>query len=263
MSEAESRSGPEPEVPMQEGSPPPAGPAKRVLDTNLLMARAIREGTPPKATSEVEPAPDGVKVEKEAATTPSGDEQPPKPKLKKRIVIRRIVRKKKVVPKKDEKFYLRTAFDLLDRDQDGHVTPEELQFMLRNLGIHVRDELIDDLLREASRTGSGLIDETEFLQWVARIQALKEAAESSTSSSSSSSTSTTQAADDDLTQDLVAAFRVFDRDGNGYITRDELKSAMDMIGENVTEYQLNEMLELADADKDGRINYEEFARLLL
>lgn len=156
---------------------------------------------------------------------------------------------------------LRTAFDLLDRDQDGHVTPEELQFMLRNLGIHVRDELIDDLLREASRTGSGLIDETEFLQWVARIQALKE--ESNSGSSGSSSSSTTQAADDDLTQDLVAAFRVFDRDGNGYITRDELKSAMDMIGENVTEYQLNEMLELADADKDGRINYEEFARLLL
>ncbi|XP_055536913.1 calcium-binding protein E63-1 isoform X4 [Wyeomyia smithii] len=155
---------------------------------------------------------------------------------------------------------LRTAFDLLDRDQDGHVTPEELQFMLRNLGIHVRDELIDDLLREASRTGSGLIDETEFLQWVARIQALKE---DSSTSSSSSSTSATQAADDDLTQDLVAAFRVFDRDGNGYITRDELKSAMDMIGENVTEYQLNEMLELADADKDGRINYEDFQNFFL
>uniref|UniRef100_A0A182XD04 EF-hand domain-containing protein n=1 Tax=Anopheles quadriannulatus TaxID=34691 RepID=A0A182XD04_ANOQN len=101
---------------------------------------------------------------------------------------------------------------------------------------------------------SGLIDETEFLQWVARIQALKD--DSNTSSSSSSSNNPAQAADDDLTQDLVAAFRVFDRDGNGYITRDELKSAMDMIGENVTEYQLNEMLELADADKDGRINYE-------
>ncbi|KXJ76123.1 hypothetical protein RP20_CCG010304 [Aedes albopictus] len=110
-------------------------------------------------------------------------------------------------------------------------------------------------LTASNSYGSGLIDETEFLQWVARIQALKE--ESNTSSSgSSSSNSTTQAADDDLTQDLVAAFRVFDRDGNGYITRDELKSAMDMIGENVTEYQLNEMLELADADKDGRINYE-------
>lgn len=48
---------------------------------------------------------------------------------------------------------LRTAFDLLDRDQDGMVTPNELQFMLRNLGIIVSDELIDGLMKEASKTG--------------------------------------------------------------------------------------------------------------
>lgn len=41
--------------------------------------------------------------------------------------------------------------------------------------------------------GNGLIDETEFLQWIARIQALRE--------------TETSAEDDDLTQDLVAAFR--------------------------------------------------------
>lgn len=50
--------------------------------------------------------------------------------------------------------------------------------------------------------------------------------------------------------------RVFDRDNNGYITLDELQRAMQMIGENVTDSQLNEMLALADLDKDGRINYE-------
>lgn len=54
-------------------------------------------------------------------------------------------------------------------------------------------------------TGNGLIDETEFLQWVGRIQAL------------SQDTSTDDA--DDITKDLIAAFRVFDRDGNGYITK--------------------------------------------
>nr|XP_040229750.2 calcium-binding protein E63-1 isoform X2 [Anopheles coluzzii] len=250
------------------------------VDSNFLTPRAAREGTPPRADAQIEVGlpprvpPTGCVSSgggggdssesnstnsSTAGAQPTAEASQPKKKVIRRIVkVRRVVKKMK---KKDEKFYLRTAFDLLDRDQDGHVTPEELQFMLRNLGIHVRDELIDDLLREASRTGSGLIDETEFLQWVARIQALKD--DSNTSSSSSSSNNPAQAADDDLTQDLVAAFRVFDRDGNGYITRDELKSAMDMIGENVTEYQLNEMLELADADKDGRINYEEFARLLL
>lgn len=48
---------------------------------------------------------------------------------------------------------LRTAFDLMDRDQDGHITPDELQFMLHNLGIHINDELIDGLMKDASETG--------------------------------------------------------------------------------------------------------------
>jgi Ca2+-binding EF-hand superfamily protein len=53
--------------------------------------------------------------------------------------------------------------------------------------------------------GNGLIDETEFLQWVSRIQAL------------SQDTSADDA--DDITKDLIADFRVFDRDCNGYITK--------------------------------------------
>jgi calmodulin len=48
-------------------------------------------------------------------------------------------------------------------------------------------------------SGNGLIDETEFLTWVAKIQAIKD--------ESSSNSSETPADDDDLTQDLVAAFR--------------------------------------------------------
>lgn len=51
---------------------------------------------------------------------------------------------------------LRTAFDLLDRDQDGMVTPTELQFMLRNLGIEMSDAIIDGLMKEASKTGKFL-----------------------------------------------------------------------------------------------------------
>lgn len=41
----------------------------------------------------------------------------------------------------------------MDRNQDGRVTASESQFMLKNLGIVVRDELIDDLIKEA--TGHG------------------------------------------------------------------------------------------------------------
>ena len=52
---------------------------------------------------------------------------------------------------------LRTAFGLLDRNRDGRVTASELQFMLQNLGIQVRDELINDLLNEASHSGENTL----------------------------------------------------------------------------------------------------------
>ncbi|EDW73357.2 uncharacterized protein Dwil_GK16697 [Drosophila willistoni] len=163
---------------------------------------------------------------------------------------------------------LRTAFDLLDRNRDGRVTANELQFMLKNLGINVRDEIIHDLIREASHSGNGLINEAEFLQWVGRIQALRDEQQqqqhedNASSNSSSSSKQPTDEADD-VTEDLIAAFRVFDRDGNGFITRDELQTAMEMIGEPLNEQQLEQLLAIADLDQDGRINYEEFTRLLL
>lgn len=84
-----------------------------------------------------------------------------------------------------------------------------------------------------------MLDETEFFQWVKKIEE-----------------ATLGQDEDDHSKDLVAAFRVFDLDQNGFITRDELRSAMEMIGETVTENQLTEFIRIADTDKDGKINYE-------
>ncbi|XP_011196007.1 calcium-binding protein E63-1 isoform X4 [Zeugodacus cucurbitae] len=156
---------------------------------------------------------------------------------------------------------LRTAFDLLDRNRDGRVTANELQFMLKNLGINVRDEIIHDLIREASHSGNGLINEAEFLQWVGRIQALRDEQQQQQQQQEENASKPEE--NDDVTEDLIAAFRVFDRDGNGFITRDELQTAMEMIGEPLSEIQLTQLLAIADLDQDGRINYEEFTRLLL
>lgn len=52
--------------------------------------------------------------------------------------------------------------------------------------------------------GNGLIDEAEFLTWVARIQALRD--ESTTPKASPHQTDADDD-DDDITQDLIAAFR--------------------------------------------------------
>src|SRR6218665_121890 len=69
--------------------------------------------------------------------------------------------------------------------------------------------------------------------------------------------------DDDVEADLRAAFLVFDRDKNGFITKDELKEAMRIMGETLTDRDIDELLVTTDHDRDGKINYEEFIKTLL
>ena len=63
-------------------------------------------------------------------------------------------------------------------------------------------------------------------------------------------------------EDVVHAFRVFDRDGDGLISAEELKLTMNNLGEPLTDYEVRSMIEAADLDGDGRINFDEFARLM-
>ncbi|KAL9904546.1 ecdysone-induced protein 63F 1 isoform 2-T2 [Glossina fuscipes fuscipes] len=168
----------------------------------------------------------------------------------------------------NDDIYLRTAFDLLDRNRDGCITASELQFMLKNLGIKIKDDIIYHLIREASHSvsfsGNGVINEVEFLQWVGRIQALRDGQQPQQKTQQAKDKNTSKSDGvDDVTEDLIAAFRVFDRYDNGFISRDEIQTAMEMIGEPLNEQQLNQLLAIADLDRDGRINYEEFTRLLL
>ncbi|KAK4336914.1 hypothetical protein RND71_044030 [Anisodus tanguticus] len=59
--------------------------------------------------------------------------------------------------------------------------------------------------------------------------------------------------EDEIDKDLWAAFQVFDRDQNGYITKDELQLAMKMMGEQFTDEDINTLMRLTDLDNDGKI----------
>lgn len=48
--------------------------------------------------------------------------------------------------------------------------------------------------------------------------------------------------------------QVFDRDGTGTISKDELRSVMKSIGESLTEAEIDEMLHFADSDGSGTID---------
>lgn len=56
--------------------------------------------------------------------------------------------------------------------------------------------------------------------------------------------------------------QVFDKDGNGKISQQELKLVMKNLGENLTDEEINEMIREADDNGDGEVDYEEFVKMM-
>lgn len=56
--------------------------------------------------------------------------------------------------------------------------------------------------------------------------------------------------------EILDAFRVFDRDGNGYISAAELRHVMLNLGEKLREEEVSDMIREADLSGDGLINYK-------
>ena len=60
----------------------------------------------------------------------------------------------------------------------------------------------------------------------------------------------------DSEEEIREAFRVFDKDGNGFISASELRHVMTNLGEKLTDEEVDEMIREADIDGDGQVNYE-------
>merc|ERR1711912_216393 len=96
---------------------------------------------------------------------------------------------------------LREVFTALDVNGDGLLTSEEMKTGMEKAGLEIPEDL-KQIMAEVDADGSGVIDYTEFL--AATIDSR-----------------------DYMQEDVCwAAFRVFDRNGDGKISQEELKQVL-------------------------------------
>ncbi|KAK9315713.1 hypothetical protein V1522DRAFT_409271 [Lipomyces starkeyi] len=132
------------------------------------------------------------------------------------------------------------AFSLFDKNNDGQITTKELGTVMRSLGQNPSEAELADMINEVDVDNDGTIDFPEFLTMMAR-----------------------KMKDTDSEEEIKEAFRVFDRDNNGYISATELRHVMTSIGERLTDEEVDLMIKEADTNNDGRIDYNEFVQLML
>merc|ERR1712196_762878 len=119
------------------------------------------------------------------------------------------------------------------------IDPKELKAAMQSLGFEAKNQTIYQMIGDIDKDGSGSIDFEEFLDMM-----------------------TAKMSDKDSREDIMKVFNLFDDDGTGKISLKNLKRVAKELGETMTEAELLEMIERADADQDGEINFEEFYAIM-
>ena len=60
----------------------------------------------------------------------------------------------------------------------------------------------------------------------------------------------------DTEDELLQAFRVFDKDNSGTISASEMRDVLKALGEDLTDKEINEIMQAADTDGDKSIDCE-------
>ncbi|CAM8880668.1 hypothetical protein QQ045_019665 [Rhodiola kirilowii] len=131
---------------------------------------------------------------------------------------------------------LKEMFKMIDTDNSGQITLEELKVGLEKVGSKLKVSEIADLMQAADIDNSGTIDYKEFVAAMLHLNKVHQE------------------------DHLYAAFSYFDKDGSGYITHDELQQACETFG--LQDVDLDEIIREVDQDNDGRIDYSEFVAMM-
>mmetsp|Transcript_8267 Transcript_8267/g.8964 ORF Transcript_8267/g.8964 Transcript_8267/m.8964 type:complete len:187 (-) Transcript_8267:95-655(-) len=134
---------------------------------------------------------------------------------------------------------LKEAFNLFDTEHSGQIDARELKAAMRALGFEIKKDEIRRIMNDLDKDVTGTVDLDEFIQIM-----------------------TPRMGEKDSKAEIYKIFKLFDDDDTGKISFRNLKRVAQELGENLTDEELNEMLEEADRDGDGLINSDEFYRVM-
>ncbi|XP_037942205.1 caltractin-like [Teleopsis dalmanni] len=135
---------------------------------------------------------------------------------------------------------MKETFDLLDSNCTGILRDNHLRVAVRALGFEPRKDDIKAMIAKINEDNTERISFNDFV----KLMELK-------------------IGEKDTEMDLRKSFRLFCGVGKNSLTLDDLKLVSRQLGENLNDEELAEMFEYADLNKDGKVNEDDYIRLVL
>uniref|UniRef100_A0A0K0EKF7 Troponin C n=1 Tax=Strongyloides stercoralis TaxID=6248 RepID=A0A0K0EKF7_STRER len=134
-------------------------------------------------------------------------------------------------------------FNMFDKENKGYIRATQVGQILRTMGQAFEERDLKQLIKQFDADGSGEIEFEEFAAMVANFVV---------------------SGDDNagLEEELREAFRLYDKEGNGYINVSDLREILRALDDNITEEELDEMITEIDSDGSGTVDFDEFMEMM-
>ena len=133
---------------------------------------------------------------------------------------------------KEKENKLKDIFYLVDQDKDNKIDTNEVGVTLRALGIYLSQEDISQITNEIDPSGCGKVTYEQFKDlYITKLSTNKKV------------------------NDLVKAFKSFDKENKGVINLNELKHGLTVLGEPLSDYEIELLMEEANCDENGNVDY--------
>merc|ERR1712080_526721 len=144
----------------------------------------------------------------------------------------------------DEIKCVKNCFDLFDSKKQTFLSADDLDEILRAMGFRPSAEELKAILEEIDEDGSGEIEFAEFCQLCAKF--LVEDPDIET-----------------LKRELKAAFRIYDKNGEGFITMDTLRGLISELLSPLSSEELDGIIDELDEDGSGTMDFDEFCEMMM